>query len=111
MTRLEEKRDKHGWYINVVKHGTGKLIHIFWMSDEKIVHAQHFPHVIFYDNIYRSTRYDLNVALPVRVNNYGQSVLMGQFIAVGKNIRDFEYRSTGWVTLAWRPWLCSRMHV
>ena len=30
VTRLEEKRDKHGWYINVVKHGTGKLIHIFW---------------------------------------------------------------------------------
>ena len=77
----------------------------------KLLTAQHFSHVIFYNNIYRSTRYDLSVALFVRGKKKGQSVLMGHFIAVGKNIRDFEYRSTGWVTLAWRPWLCSRMHV
>ena len=70
VTRLEERRDKHGWYVNVVKDGTEKLTHVFWICIERIVHARRFPHLILHDNTYQSNSYDLNVGLFVGVNNY-----------------------------------------
>ena len=94
VTRLEEKSDRHGWYINVVKDDNGKLIHVFWMSVEQIAIARRFPHLILHDNTYQSNRYDLYIGLFVGVNNYGQSVLTGQSNVVGEKICDFEYRFT-----------------
>ena len=87
VTRLEEKRDRHGWYINVVKDDTGKLTHFFWMSVEQIAIARRFPHRILHNNTYQSNRYNLNICLFVGVNNYGQSMLLGQSIVAEKNSR------------------------
>ena len=92
MTRLEEKQDRHGSYITVVKDDTRKLTHVFWMSIEQIAIPRRFPHLILHDNTYQSNRYNLNMGLFVGVNNYGQSVLMGQSIVVEEKIRDFEYQ-------------------
>ena len=97
VTRLEEKQDKHGWCVNVVKDGTGKLTRVLWMSIEQIAIARRFPHLILHNNTYQSNRYDLNVGLFVGVNDYGQSVLVGQFIVEGEKIRDFDYQFTHWL--------------
>ena len=94
---LEEKGDKHGWYTHVVKEDIGKPSHVFWMSVEQIDIARRFPYLILHDNTYQSNRYNLNIGLFVGVNNYGQSVLMGQAIVVGEEFRDFEYQSTHWL--------------
>ena len=97
VTRLDEKRDRHGWYTNVVYTDTGKLTHVFWMSIEQIAIARRFPYLILHDNTCQSYRYNLNIGLFVGVNNYGQSLLMGQSIVVGDEIRDFEYQFTHWL--------------
>ena len=97
VTRFEEKRDKHSRYINAVKDDTGKLTHVFWMNVEQIVMAERFPHLILHDNTYQSNRYYLNIGLFVEVNNYGQSVLMGQSIVLENKICDFEYQFTHWL--------------
>ena len=100
VNRLEEKGDKHGWYTHVVKDDTGKLSHVFWMSVEQFAIARRFPYLILHDNTYQSNRYNLNIGLFVGVNNYGQSVLMGQSIVVAEKIRDFEYQFTHWLAAA-----------
>ena len=100
VNRLEEKEDKHGWYTHVVKDDTGKLSHVFWMSVEQFAIARRFPYLILHDNTYQSNRYNLNIGLFIGVNNYGQSVLMGQSIVVGEKIRDFEYQFTHWLAAA-----------
>ena len=63
VTDLEKKRDLHGWDVNVVKNGTGKLTHVFWMRVEQIVHARRFAHLILHDNTHQSNIYDLDVGL------------------------------------------------
>ena len=68
------------------------------MSVEQIAIARRLSHLIVHDNTYQSNRYDLNIGRFVGVNNYGQSVLMGQSIVVGKKIRHFEYQSTNLVS-------------
>ena len=83
VNRFEEK-GKHGRYTHVVKDDTEKLSHVFWMSVEQIVIARRFPYLMLHDNAYQSNRYNLNIGLFVGVNNYGQSVLMGQAIVVGE---------------------------
>ena len=95
--RLEEKGGKHGWYINVVRDDIGKLSLVFWMSVEQITIARRFPYLILHDNTYQSNRYNLNIGLFVGVNNYGQSVLVGQAIVVSEKTRDFEYQFTHWL--------------
>ena len=90
VNRLEEKGDKHGWYTHVVKDDIGKLSHVFWMSVEQIAIARRLPYLILHDNTYQSNRYNLNIGPFDGVNNYGQSVLMGQAIVVGEKTRDFE---------------------
>ena len=108
---LEEKGE-HGWYTHVVKDDIGKLSHVFWMSVEQIAIARCFPYLILHDNTYQSNRYDLNIGLFVGVNNYGQSVLMGQAIVVGEKLATLSTSlPTGWRPWASRPWSCSRMHV
>ena len=94
VNRLEEKGGKHGWYTHVVEDDIGKLSHVFWMSVEQIAIARRFPYLILHDNSYQSNRYNLNIGLFVGVNNYGESVLMGQAIVVGGMNRDFEYQFT-----------------
>ena len=96
VNRLEE-RGKHGWYTHVVKDDTGKLFHVFWMSVEQIAIARRFPYPILHDNTYQSNRYNLIISLFLGVNNYGQSVLIGQAIVVGEKTRDFEYQFTHWL--------------
>ena len=96
VNRLEEKGE-HGWYTHVVKDDIGKLSHVFWMSVEQIAIARRFPYLILHDNTYQSNRYNLNIGLFVGVNNYGQSVLMGQAIVVDEKTRDFEYQFTHWL--------------
>ena len=92
-----KKRGKHGWYTHVVKDDTEKLSHVLWMSVEQIAIAQRFPYLILHDNTYQSNRYNLLIGLFLGVNNYGQSVLMGQAIVVGEKTRDFEYQFTHWL--------------
>ena len=70
VNRLEEKGE-HGWYTHVVKDDIGKLSQVFWMSVEQIAIARRFPYLILHDNTYQSNRYNLNIGLFVRVNNYG----------------------------------------
>ena len=45
----------------------------------------------------RDLLYNLNIGLFVGVNNYGQSVVMGQAIVVGEKTGDFEYQFTHWL--------------
>ena len=97
VTRLEEKPDRHWWYINVVKDDTGKLIHVLRMSVEQIAVARRFPHPMLHAITYQSNRYNLNIGLFLAVNNYGQSVQTGQGIVVQEEIRDFEYQCTHWL--------------
>ena len=50
VTRLDKKRNQHGWYMNVVKDVNSNLTHVFWMSVEQIAIARCFLHLRFHDN-------------------------------------------------------------
>ena len=111
VTRPEQKRDKWGWYVNVVKDGTGKLTHVFWMSVERVAIARCLAHLILHQNTYQHKRYKLIICLFVGVNNYQQLVLMRQSMVVGESATLSTNLANAWGLWAWRLWLCSAMRV
>lgn len=76
----------------------GQLRNVFWADARSRASCSYFSDVIFFDNSYLSSKFEVPLAAFVGINHHGQFVLLGCGLLAGETVESYEWVFRSWVT-------------
>ncbi len=74
-----------------------RLKNLFWTDGRNIEACKDFGNVITFDTTYLINKYDMPLALFVRVNHHGQSILLGCGLLTHEDTKSFLWLFESWL--------------
>ncbi|KAL1358779.1 hypothetical protein AAHE18_04G058600 [Arachis hypogaea] len=76
----------------------GHLRNAFWADSRSRAACGYFGDVIYFDNTYLSSKYEIPLVAFVGINHHGQSVLLGCGLLAGETIESYVWLFRAWIT-------------
>lgn len=76
----------------------GCLRNVFWADARCRAASGYFSDVIYFDNTYLTSKFEVPLVALVGVNHHGQSVLMGCGLLAGETVESYTWFFKSWVT-------------
>ncbi|KAJ4718440.1 Protein FAR1-RELATED SEQUENCE 6 [Melia azedarach] len=76
----------------------GHLRNVFWIDGRSRASCVYFSDVIYVDNMYLSSKYEIPLVAFVGINHHGQSVLLGCGLLAGETAESYIWLFKAWVT-------------
>ncbi|XP_031249968.1 protein FAR1-RELATED SEQUENCE 6-like [Pistacia vera] len=78
----------------------GHLKNVFWVDGRSRASCSYFSDVIYVDNTYLSSKYEIPLVAFVGINHHGQSVLLGCGLLAGETTESYIWLLKAWLTCA-----------
>ncbi|KAL1358780.1 hypothetical protein AAHE18_04G058600 [Arachis hypogaea] len=85
-------------YRALVIDAGGHLRNAFWADSRSRAACGYFGDVIYFDNTYLSSKYEIPLVAFVGINHHGQSVLLGCGLLAGETIESYVWLFRAWIT-------------
>lgn len=76
----------------------GQLRNVFWADARSRASCSYFSDVIYFDNSYLSSKFEVPLLAFVGINHHGQSVLLGCGLLAGEMVESYEWVFESWLT-------------
>lgn len=78
----------------------GHLRNVFWIDGRSRASCLYFTDVIYIDNTYLLSRFEIPLVAFVGINHHGQSVLLGCGLLAGETTESYKWLFKAWLTCA-----------
>lgn len=78
----------------------GHLRNVFWIDGRSRASCVYFTDVIYIDNTYLLSRFEIPLVAFVGINHHGQSVLLGCGLLAGETTESYKWLFKAWLTCA-----------
>ncbi|KAF2301393.1 hypothetical protein GH714_023594 [Hevea brasiliensis] len=85
-------------YRALVIDAGGHLRNVFWIDARSRAACGYFSDVIYIDNTYLSSKYEIPLVALVGINHHGQSVLLGCGLLAGETTESYIWMFKTWLT-------------
>ncbi|KAM6602303.1 hypothetical protein CsatA_021912 [Cannabis sativa] len=76
----------------------GRLRNVFWIDARSRAACGYFSDVIYLDNTYMSSKFEIPLVAFVGINHHGQSVLLGCGLLAGETTESYIWLFKAWLT-------------
>ncbi|XP_031385134.1 protein FAR1-RELATED SEQUENCE 6 [Punica granatum] len=87
-----------GFFYLMDLNEVGRLRNVFWADARCRASCGYFSDVIYFDNSYISSKFEVPLVAFVGLNHHGQPVLLGCGLLAGETVESYEWVFKSWLT-------------